>query len=67
MANITFEELKIIADSLEVNYEALMKDEQSRKLDESSPSVKYSEQQWDCLHALMVILDELYKYRPLPF
>lgn len=67
MANITFEELKIIADSLEVNYEALMKDEQSRKLDESSPSVKYSEQQWDCLHALMVILDELYKFRPLPF
>lgn len=67
MANITFEELKIIADSLEVNYEALMNDEQSRKLDESSPSVKYSEQQWDCLHALMVILDELYKYRPLPF
>lgn len=67
MANITFEELKIIADSLEVNYEALMKDEQSRKLDESSPSVKYSEQQWDCDHALMVILDELYKFRPLPF
>lgn len=67
MANITFEELKIIADSLEVNYEALMKDEQSRKLDESSPSVKYSEQQWDCVHALMVILDELYKFRPLPF
>lgn len=67
MANITFEELKIIADSLEVNYEALMKDEQSRKLDESSPSVKYSGQQWDCVHALMVILDELYKFRPLPF
>lgn len=67
MANITFEELKIIADSLEVNYEALMNDDQSRKLDKTSPSMKYSEQQWDCVHALMVILDELYKFRPLPF
>lgn len=67
MANITFEELKIIADSLEVNYEALMNDDQSRMLDKTSPSMKYSEQQWDCVHGLMVILDELYKFRPLPF
>lgn len=67
MANINFEELKIIADSLDINYEALMNDEQSRKLDETSPSLKYCEQQWDCVHALMVILDELYKFRPLPF
>ena len=67
MANITFEELKIIADSLEVNYEALMNDDQSRKLDKNSPSLKFSEKQWDCVHALMVILDELYKFRPLPF
>lgn len=67
MANINFEELKIIADSIDVNYEALMNDEQSRKLDETSPSLKYCEKQWDCVHALMVILDELYKFRPLPF
>lgn len=67
MAQITFEELKIIADSLEVNWEALMNDEQSQKLDETSPSTKYSKQQWDCVHALMVILEELYKFRPLPF
>lgn len=67
MANITFEELKIIADSLEVTFEALMNDEQSRKLDEHSPSLKFSEKQWDYVHALMVILDELYKFRPLPF
>ena len=67
MAQITFEELKIIADSLEVNYEALMNDDQVRKLDQTSTSMKYSEKQWDCVHALMVILDELYKFRPLPF
>lgn len=67
MANITFEELKIIADSLEVNYDALMNDEQTQKLDKTSATFKYSEKQWDCLHALMVILDELYKNRPLPF
>lgn len=67
MANITFEELKIVAESLDINYEALMNDEQSRKLDEPSPSLKFSEKQWDCVHALMVILDELYKFRPLPF
>lgn len=67
MAQITFEELKIIADSLEVNWEALMNDEQSQKLDKTSPSLKYSEKQWDCVHALMVILEELYKFRPLPF
>lgn len=67
MANITFEELKIVADSLEVNWEALMNDEQSQKLDKTSPSLKYSEKQWDCVHALMVILEELYKFRPLPF
>lgn len=67
MANITFEELKIIADSLDVNYEALMNDEQSRKSGETSPSLKYSEKQWDRVHALMLILDELYKFRPLPF
>ena len=67
MANITFEELKIVADSLEINWEALMNDEQSQKLDKTSPSMKYSEKQWDCVHALMVILEELYKFRPLPF
>lgn len=67
MANITFEELKIIADSLDVNYEALMNHDQMRKLDKTSPSLKYSEKQWDCVHAQMVILDELYKFRPLPF
>ena len=67
MANITFEELKIVAESLDINYEALMNDEQSRKLNETSPSLKFSEKQWDCVHALMVILDELYKFRPLPF
>lgn len=33
MVQITFEELKIIAESLDINYEALMNDEQSRKLD----------------------------------
>ena len=67
MANITFEELKIVADSLEINWEALMNDEQSQKLDKTSPSMKYSEKQWDCVHALMVILEELNKFRPLPF
>ena len=67
MEKITFKELKIIAESLDVNYEALMDEEQSRKLDESSPSLKFSEKQWDCVHALMVILDELYKFRPIPF
>ena len=67
MGQITFKELKIIAESLDVNYEALMDEEQSRKLDESSPSLKFSEKQWDCVHALMVILDELYKFRPIPF
>ena len=45
MANITFQELKIVAESLDINYEALMNDEQSRKLDESSPSLKFSEKQ----------------------
>lgn len=67
MVQVSFEELKIIADSLEVNYEALMSDDQSRKLDITSPSMKYSEQQWNCVHALMVVLEELYKLRPLPF
>ena len=67
MGQITFKELKIIAESLDVNYEALMDELQSRKLDETSPSLKFSEQQWDCVHALMVILEELYKFRPLPF
>lgn len=67
MANITFEELKIVAESLDINYEALMNDEQSRKLNEPSKAEAYSEKQWDSVHALMVILDELYKFRPLPF
>lgn len=67
MAQITFEELKVISESLDINYEALMNDEQSRKLSEPSPSLKFSEKQWDCVHALMVILDELNKFRPLPF
>lgn len=67
MANITFEELKIIADSLDVNYEALMNDDQVRKLEQPSQAVAFSEKQWDSVHALMVILDELYKFRPLPF
>ena len=67
MAKITFEELKIIADSLDVNYEALMNDDQVRKLEQPSQSVAFSEKQWDSVHALMNILDELYKYRPLPF
>ena len=67
MTQITFEELKIIAGSLDINYEALMNDEQSRKLNEPSKAEAYSEKQWNRVHALLVVLDELCKFRPLPF
>lgn len=42
MANITFQKLKIVAESLDINYEALMNDEQSRELNEPSPALQFS-------------------------
>lgn len=67
MEKLDFEELVIIASSLDVNYEALICEKESQRADTSSSAYKYSEQNWDTMHTLMIILDELYTLRPLPF
>lgn len=67
MAQVSFKDLKIMADAVKVDYSLLLDDSQSREYGPNSPSYEISENEWDKLHALQVLIDELYKVRPLPF
>lgn len=67
MAIVSFKDLKIMADAVKVDYSLLLDDSESRKCGPNSQAVEISENEWDKLHALQVLIDELYKLRPLPF
>lgn len=67
MAKVSFKDLKIMADAVKVDYSLLLDDSESRKCGPNSQADALSEDEWDKLHALQVLIDELYKLRPLPF
>lgn len=67
MAQVSFKDLKIMADAVKVDYSLLLDDSESRHCGPNSQAVEISEDEWDKLHALQVLIDELYKLRPLPF
>lgn len=56
-----------MADAVKVDYSLLLDDSDSRKCGPNSQADALSEDEWDKLHALQVLIDELYKLRPLPF
>jgi len=56
-----------MADAVKVDYSLLLDDSESRHCGPNSQALEISENEWDKLHALQVLIDELYKLRPLPF
>lgn len=67
MAQVSFKDLKIMADAVKVDYSLLLDDSESRQCGPNSQTDEISEKEWDKLHALQILVNELYKLRPLPF
>lgn len=67
MEKLSIKDLKIMADAVKVDYSLLLDDSESRHCGPNSQALEISEEEWDKLHALQVLIDELYKLRPLPF
>ncbi len=67
MDKLSFITLKIMCCALKVDYTLLMDDSESRKCGPNSQALELSEDEWDKLHALQILVNELYKLRPLPF
>lgn len=56
-----------MADALKVDYCLLLDDSESRKCGPNSQTNEISENEWDKLHALLLVITDLYKLRPMPF
>lgn len=67
MEKLSFKDLRIMADAVKVDYSLLLDDSDSRICGPNSQAVDISEDEWDKLHALQILVNELYKLRPLPF
>lgn len=67
MAIVSFKDLKVMADAVKVDYNLLLEDTESRQYGPNSQANEISEKEWDKLHALQILVTELYKLRPLPF
>lgn len=67
MDKLNFLELVIIAQSLDVNFDALIPASELACVDTKSSKFLFSERNWDTLHTLLLVLNEIYKQRPLLF
>lgn len=67
MDKLSFKELRIMADAVKVDYSLLLNDSESRQCGPLSQALEISENEWDKLRTLQILIDELYKLRPLPF